>query len=424
MMKRNFLSKLFQASLMCCLAVILTGCDDMFGSEDNPIPAYLSMDTSDVTLKVGKTQTRTAIAVSTAIVEYSSSDPAIATVDANGTVTGVAEGTATITATATGYSSASGKKMFNTESKSYKVIVEVTSSPSTPIVVTTSTPLTIEALEAGATVTFKALNSAPARDIQYSKDDGATWTDGNTGGTGVSVVLANVGDRVMFRGENTNYATGANNDYNHIDCDKNIKVCGNIMSLIQKTGFETLTTLPATNTFKKLFMNNVNLIDASDLLLPAETLTDFCYNYMFSGCTNLTAAPTELPATTVAEDCYSYMFASCAALTTVPVELPATVMKGWCYSNMFNGCTSLTTAPKLPATTLANRCYSFMFNGCTSLNEVWVKPGYDGGPCYEMFTGCTNASTSTFHTDGDWSSWTTAFANINTWTNEAYTPAP
>lgn len=423
-MKRNFLSKLFQASLMCCLAVILTGCDDMFGSEDNPIPAYLSMDTSDVTLKVGKTKTRTAIAVSTAIVEYSSSDPAIATVDANGTVTGVAEGTATITATATGYSSASGKKMFNTESKSYKVIVEVTSSPSTPIVVTMSTPLTIEALEAGATVTFKALNSAPARDIQYSKDDGATWTDGNTGGTGVSVVLANVGDRVMFRGENTYYATGGNNDYNHIDCDKNIKVCGNIMSLIQKTGFETLTTLTAVNAFKKLFMNNVNLIDASDLLLPAETLTNYCYTNMFSGCTNLTAAPKELPATTVAEECYGSMFQGCTNLTTVPVELPAIVMKEYCYGSMFYGCASLTTAPKLPATSLAWRCYGNMFNGCTSLNEVWVKPGYNGDACYNMFTGCTNASTSTFHTDGDWSSWTAAFANINTWTYATYTPVP
>ena len=288
----------------------------------------------------------------------------------------------------------------------------------------TVTPLTIEALEAGATVTFKALNSAPARDIQYSTDGGATWTDGNTGGTGVSVVLANVGDKVSFRGETTNYATGGNNDYNHIGCDKNIKVYGNIMSLIQKTGFETLTALTGTNTFKKLFMNNAYLIYASDLLLPATTLTDFCYNNMFNGCTNLTAAPKELPATTVAEDCYSSMFQGCTNLTTVPVELPATVMKEYCYSSMFYGCTSLTTAPKLPATTLVNRCYSFMFNGCTSLNEVWVKAGYNAGACLSMFNGCTNASTSTFHTDGDWSAWKTAFANIDTWTYATYTPVP
>ena len=122
-MKKNFLTHLLQASLMCCLAVLFTACDEVFGSEDNPIPAYLSMSTSDVTLKVGESKTRTAIAVSTAVVEYSSSDPTIATVDQQGTVTGEAAGTATITATATGYSSASGTKMFVTESKSYKVTV-------------------------------------------------------------------------------------------------------------------------------------------------------------------------------------------------------------------------------------------------------------------------------------------------------------
>ena len=281
--------------------------------------------------------------------------------------------------------------MFVEEKKSYKVTVEgvpaPAPAPSTPLVVTKSTPLTIEALEDGATVTFKALNSAVARDIQYSKDDGATWTDGNTGGTGVSVVLAKVGDRVMFRGENTNYATGGSSDYNNIGCYKNIKVCGNIMSMIQKTGFETGTALTAEHAFKKLFMSNVNLIDASDLLLPAETLTNYCYREMFNGCTSLTAAPKELPATSLAEECYCFMFASCAALTTVPVELPATVMQEYCYSNMFNGCTSLTTAPKLPATTLVNRCYSFMFTSCTSLNEVWVKAGFNAGACLNMFNG-------------------------------------
>jgi len=364
-MKKNFIFRLLQASLMCCLAVLFTACDEVFGSEDNPIPAYLSMDTSNVTLKVGESKTRTAIAVSTAIVEYSSSDPAIATVDANGTVTGEAEGTATITATATGYSSASGKKIFVEEKKSYVVTVQ----PAAPPML--ATPLTIEALEDGATVTFKALNSAPANAIEYSKDGGATWTAGNTGGTGVSVNLAKAGDKVMFRGENAAYATSGNDDYNHIGCDKNIKVYGNIMSLIKKTGFETVTALTDVHAFKRLFKDNVNLIDASDLLLPAETLTNYCYTNMFYGCANLTAAPKELPATTLAVSC---------------------------YSSMFNGCTKLITAPKLPATTLANYCYSHMFYNCTKLAEAWVKAGYNSSNCTNMFSGC--AADGTLHTDG------------------------
>jgi len=442
--------------------------------------------------------------VSPATIVYTSSDATVATVDANGVVTGVAEGEATITAsvaevdywtaasasykvivksnlatittppvatagdiiagsatalvtagvadggtmmyevtatntkptTTDGFSAtiptaatlaagtyyvwyyAKGNTGYN-DSEIAAAAVEVTVSPAGP---TLSTPLTIEAMEAGATVTFKALNSAPARDIQYSTDGGATWTDGNTGGTGVSVVLANVGDRVMFRGETTNYATGNNSDYNNIGCDKNIKVYGNIMSLIQKTGFETLTTLTAANAFRRLFRNNTKLIDASNLLLPAATLTNSCYRGMFQGCTNLTAAPKELPATSLADNCYIYMFDSCNKLTTVPVELPATEMKQYCYCSMFDGCISLTTAPKLPATTLANFCYTSMFYGCSSLTEAWVKADYNDNysECSAMFAAA--AATGTIHskTGSNWGTQKGA-AGIGGWTvNEDY----
>ena len=33
---------------MCCLAVLFTACDDIFASEDNPTPAYLSMSDKPV----------------------------------------------------------------------------------------------------------------------------------------------------------------------------------------------------------------------------------------------------------------------------------------------------------------------------------------------------------------------------------------
>ena len=42
-------------------------------------------------------------------------------------------------------------------------------------------------------------------------------------------------------------------------------------------------------------------------------------------------------------------------------------MANYCYAYMFSGCTGLTQAPALPATKLANSCYSNMFQGCTSL---------------------------------------------------------
>ena len=50
-------------------------------------------------------------------------------------------------------------------------------------------------------------------------------------------------------------------------------------------------------------------------------------------------------------------------------------MANYCYSYMFRGCTSLTTAPSLPATTLANYCYSSMFQGCRKIKLSTTASG-------------------------------------------------
>lgn len=95
------------------------------------------------------------------------------------------------------------------------------------------------------------------------------------------------------------------------------------------------------------------------------TMGGYCYHYMFSGCTNLTTAPS-LPATTLMTSCYAYMFRGCTNLTTAP-SLSATTLATSCYVGMFNGCTSLTTVPSLPATALKQSCYAGMFRDCTKI---------------------------------------------------------
>ena len=172
---------------------------------------------------------------------------------------------------------------------------------------------------------------------------------------------------------------------------------------------------------RDMFKDNINLTDASELILPWSTLFFMCYAYMFAGCTNLKTAPKlpatilagycytkmfdgctslttapELPATTLASDCYKYMFCGCTSLTTAP-ELPATALAGWCYAHMFENCTSLTTAPELPATILAEKCYYDMFRGCTSLvNIPSILPSTTLTEwCYHgMFWGCTSLTTA------------------------------
>lgn len=324
------------------------------------------------------------------------------------------------------------------------------------------TALTFEAAEAGAVVKFKANDDAVAKDIEFSKDGGTTWTSGNTKGTGVEVTLAAVGDKVMFRGTNATYGDYAN--CNSITCDKDCYIYGNIMSLIKAEDFENETTLTGNNNFKRLFDGNTHIKNHTDatkyLVLPATTLASSCYENMFKDCVGLTAAPA-LPAPTLAGQCYQMMFYGCSELTTTPVLnvdcggngdcmaymfegcskltavadgsqisgvgasccksmfencvklasvpsdlLPATTLANNCYNAMFYGCEKLEKAPKLPAPTanLATTCYDSMFSGCTILNEAWVKADYknDAYQCDGMFNGCTTAGT--LHTDG--ANWT------------------
>ena len=42
----------------------------------------------------------------------------------------------------------------------------------------------------------------------------------------------------------------------------------------------------------------------------------------------------------LAFECYAYMFQNCTSLTTAP-DLPATTLSAYCYDNMFVGCSKL-----------------------------------------------------------------------------------
>ena len=306
----------------------------------------------------------------------------------------------------------------------------VTPTPEPDPTLMLKTPLTLEAAVAGAKVTFKANNDNVAKDIEYSTDGGATWTSGNTGGDGVEVTLTNIGDKVMFRGDNSQYGKdngGSPDTYNTISCTADCYVYGNIMSLIDKTGFATNKVLPTgKRTFYYLFKDNTYLKNhpnaAYTLELPATTLAEYCYCNMFFGCAALVTPPA-LPATELENSCYGSMFRFCSSLATPPA-LPATELKDDCYNAMFDKCTSLETTPRLPATELKKGCYYSMFEDCTSLKEAWVKAnvkvGAPNNECDNMFEDCPNASTSQFHTGDSKANWTAQFSNLSQWQFSAY----
>lgn len=243
-----------------------------------------------------------------------------------------------------------------------------------------STPLTLEAIADG-TITFQ--NKA-AGSVIYKIDGSEESQTIKTNTTKTIYVTA--GQKVRFFGDNSAYY-GSN-----IKCDADCYIYGNIMSLIYSKDYVTNTTLTKSRTFESLFSDNVNLNSHPNkpLVLPAMSLKEYCYQYMFSNCTSLTIAP-ELPATTMAERCYFAMFSGCKNLTSPP-ELPATTLAKSCYCWMFSRCTNLTSAPKLPAKNLTEMCYQYMFNECSSLTAAPTLPATTmAEDCYlAMFLGCTS----------------------------------
>jgi len=253
------------------------------------------------------------------------------------------------------------------------------------------TPLTLEAAQAGAVVTFDNKASGP---VTYRVNGGTEQTIAS-GATG-TITLAAVGDKVQFYGDNAKYASSPYNNSN-IFCDKECYVYGNVMSLVDSDGFASADTLMGDFAFALLFYNNTKIKNKAgyDLLLPATTLKNSCYQGMFQGCKSLTSAPT-LPATALKDSCYYAMLQNCTSLETAP-ELPAETLESNCYAGMFYGCTSLTTAPDLPAKNLASGCYWSMFGNCTSLTVAPDLPATTlAEKCYQtMFQGCTSLNSVT-----------------------------
>ena len=254
--------------------------------------------------------------------------------------------------------------------------------------------LTFDILTGGTIIWKKNVNSTPSKTIQYSTDNGSTWTSITSTRSGVTINVE-TGDKLLFKGLNNNYGEFSDEAYyNFFGGTAQFNLSGNILSLIYGDDFMEYDELPqqeyATYTaFGELF-NHTNVVDASELILPT-TIQEHCYGSMFFGCTSLTTAP----------------------------KLTATTLAQGCYESMFSDCTSLETAPELPATTLVGNCYYGMFSGCTSLNYIkCLATDISASYCVVIWLRDV-AATGTFVKAVSMSSWTTGDSGIpNGWAVE------
>ena len=331
-MKRNrsILNWLF----LLMMTVGMTSCeglvDAVFGSEDQPAQSSSSsssttpdiqIDNATLTLSVGQTASRPATAKSADIqLTYASSTPAVATASQTGKVTAFSAGETTITVSAPQIS----------KSVSFKVVVNAISAEQLADV-DKATPLTILPQDDGKiTVTFNN-GITLAGDIHYTINDGQEQTIAkNT--TGAYDIQAKKGDVVQLYSLNSALGGGSSSaaraltravdegaKYINIRPSMKTEIFGNVMSLLKgKDNLEGATAIEAKNAFYGLFAGAENLVNNADrqLVLPATTLTEGCYDNMFSGCKGIEKAP-ELPAPTLVKDCYQEMFAGCSKLKYV-----------------------------------------------------------------------------------------------------------
>ena len=140
--------------------------------------------------------------------------------------------------------------------------------------------LCFTAKEAGSTVAM-SVNGTPTKGQAFeTSTDGINWSVFTPGTT--IITLANVGDKVYFRGDNTTVSESSFIYYKFVMSGK-IAASGNIMSLLDKTCQST--TISNNYCFYHMFYNCKSLTTAP--ALPATTLAEYCYNSMFYGCTRL-----------------------------------------------------------------------------------------------------------------------------------------
>lgn len=179
-----------------------------------------------------------------------------------------------------------------------------------------SMPLTFEILS-GGTIGWKcdANGTTYSKTIEYSKN-GGSWVSITSTKNDYPSIDVVVGDIIQFRGDNIGYGVENWSDRkSHFVATAKFNVFGNIMSMITSTGYKTATTLTAAVAFEGLF-SGIGVIGASNLVLPATTLSKECYSNMFGGCTSLTTAPV-LPATSLSNGAYLSMFYNCQNLNYI-----------------------------------------------------------------------------------------------------------
>jgi hypothetical protein len=193
----------------------------------------------------------------------------------------------------------------------------------------------------GGTVTLTKTGTPTEVTLEYSLDNGITWTEW-VESDNVRTLVLDEWQTMHVRNTSetsTGFSTGAS-DYYNFAFTADIYAGGNTNSLLCK------------------FPENA-------------ILSTNCLRYLFYNCANLISAP-NLPSTITARYCYAGMFRDCTNLIQAGIIAATTVTEA-CFFKMFKGCSKLKKAPYLLFTSSYSACCQRMFEGCSMLNEIHIS---------------------------------------------------
>lgn len=232
----------------------------------------------------------------------------------------------------------------------------------------------------------------PVITLEYSTDkvNWTTWTESNN----VRTYTIPANGKVYLRGVNPNGICYNRSNRHTFSSTKNVRASGNIMTIADGVGRRTDITRPF---FSSLFMDMTTLLTAPNFPSGGMKIGDSSITRMFSGCTNLTNAPSITISSMTNGWCCARMFTNCSSLTDVSnIHLNSTNIPQESLLGMFDGCSSLTTPPTITssALTIANGGLNAMFKDCTSLAtapnlNITTLNSSGTKHCYYLFLGCS-----------------------------------
>lgn len=194
--------------------------------------------------------------------------------------------------------------------------------------------LDFTAEEANSTVALTKTGTPADVSLEYSIDDGSTWSDFIAGTT--TVTLSNIGDKMMLRAKNVNPVFGSSSSaYHKFTGTGQLSVSGNIMGIISSEATSGHVAYSINHGLRNLFQGMTALVDASGLEIPFTSIAGTAsFARMFENCTNLTKGPKIEWSAITNNYTMDYYFSGCSSLQ----EITFTSYEGNCsWTSWVNG---------------------------------------------------------------------------------------